>query len=525
MKSPLLCSLLLASSLPWLPYSPASAAEPANRDISVDFQKVKGANDHYEAMCVGAGRAGELLRKAAVEHLQDVQKNCGFKYLRFHGLFHDEMAVYSEEKGQPAYNFQYVDMAYDAILETGMKPFVELGFMPTALASGDKTVFWWKANVTLPKDYEKWGDLVRAFTTHMEQRHGRDEVKQWYFEFWNEPNFHCFFSGNLKDYLQLYDVSAKAVKSVCADYRVGGPATAGNGWVQELINHCKTHTIPLDFISTHTYGVQGVLDEFGTEVLYLSSGNEVISSEVRRVNEQIAKSPMPHLPLIYTEWSSSYSSRDATHDAYISAAYILNSLKQCSGLAKGMSYWTFTDLFEEAGPPPTPFHGGFGLINLQGLHKPSYYAYKFLHELGDQELECSDANATVCRQGGSAQALLWNYTAPANQDAGNNVYFKRDLPPKPIAPVDLSIKNLPPGKYALKVFAIGYRRNDVYTDFLDMGSPANPTRQQIQTLAKKNSGAPMISETVQITNGTAFQRHMEMRENDVYLVTLTPQHD
>jgi xylan 1,4-beta-xylosidase len=190
-----------------------------------------------------------------------------------------------------------------------------------------------------------------------------------------------------------------------------------------------------------------------------------------------------------------------------------------------MSYWTFTDVFEEAGPPPTPFHGGFGLINLQGLHKPSYYAYKFLHELGDEELECSDANATVCRQDGSVQALLWNYTAPANQDAENNVYFKRDLPPKPVAPVDLSIKNLPPGKYALKVFAIGYRRNDVYTDFLDMGSPANPTRQQIQTLAKKNSGAPMISETVQITNGTAFQRRMEMRENDVYLVTLTPQHD
>ena len=193
MKKLLIHSLALTLSLGTL-----LAAETAPRQITVDCQKPKGPNNHYEAVCVGAGRAGELLRKAAVDQLKDVRENCGFQYLRFHGLFHDDMAVYSEEKGKPVYNFQYVDLAYDAILDTGMKPFVELSFMPAALASGSKTVFWWKGNVTPPNDYNKWGNLVHEFTAHMEQRHGRDEVKQWYFEVWNEPNLpNLFFDGTL----------------------------------------------------------------------------------------------------------------------------------------------------------------------------------------------------------------------------------------------------------------------------------------------------------------------------------------
>jgi len=497
----------------------ACAAEPAARLIVADFQSVKGTNSHFEAACVGAGRAAELLRKAAVDQLKDVHDNCGFKFVRFHGLFHDEMAVYSEDKGRPAYNFQYVDLAYDAILDTGMKPLVELGFMPPAMASGSKTVFWWKANVTLPKDYEKWGGLIREFTAHLEQRYGRDEIKTWYFEVWNEPNYPAFFAGRQEDYFKLYDVTARAVKSVCADYRVGGPATSGNGWVPELIEHCRSNNVPLDFISTHTYGVHGALDKSGTTVLYLTAGDEVISSGVRQVHDQIAKSSLPGLPLIYTEWSASYSSRDPVHDSYISAVYILNSLKRSSGFAQGMSYWTFTDVFEEGGPPPSPFHGGFGLVNLQGLHKPAYYAYKFLHELGDEELQCNDASATVCRSGDGAQALVWNFTS-LKQDAPDSVFFKRDLPARPLAPAILTLKNLPAGKYRLEVFGVGYRRNDVYADFMDLGSPASLTRQQVKTLAEKNSGAALSSETVEVKAGEDFRSTLEMRENDAYLVTL-----
>ena len=300
---------------------------------------------------------------------------------------------------------------------------------------------------------------------------------------------------------------------------MGGPSTAGNGWISELSAHCSTNNIPLNFLSTHTYGVRGDFDANGHKGLFLIPGNAEIANAVRGTRHRIDTSPMPALPLYYTEWSTSYSSRDPVHDSYVSAPYLLSNLKRCAGLASAMSYWTFTDVFEEEGPAPTPFHGGFGLIHLQGLHKPSYYAYKFLHALGDTELKNQDTDSTICRDSTGVQALIWNYTY-LPQDAPDTIFYKRDLPAKPLGPVKLILKNLPSGNYTLQIYAIGYDRNDVYDDFLRMGSPANPTREQIKTLADKSSGAPMTTENVEIKPGEPFQHTLEMRENDVYLVTL-----
>jgi xylan 1,4-beta-xylosidase len=501
--------------------APASkAAEPEPRVVTADFQQVKGPNSHYESYCVGAGRAGELLRASALDHLRDVRENCGFRYLRFHGLFHDDMGVVPANKAPEApFNFQYVDQVYDAILALGIKPFVELGFMPSPFASGTKTVFWWKANVTPPKDYADWSKLIRDFTEHMEQRHGRDEVKTWFFEVWNEPNHPGFFSSTQEEYFRMYDVSAAAIKGVCADYRVGGPSTAGNAWIPELINHCSSNNVPIDFVSTHTYGGQYAFDEFGKKTQYLKPEPDIIAKAVAGVAAQVKASPKPDLPLYYTEWSASSSSRDPIHDSYISAPYILNALKRSAGLAKAMSYWTFTDVFEEAGPPPTPFHGGFGLINLQGLHKPSYYAYKFLHALGDTELACADPSATVCRSENGVQALVWHYRCP-KQDAPNAPFFKRDLPAAPLPPVRIVLTHLPAGKYRLKIYGVGYRRNDVYDAFLAMGSPANPTPEQIRKLAAESDGKPCVDEEVQIGAAGEFDHQLPMQENDVWLVTL-----
>jgi len=511
--------LLIAGFVLGAVCTPYLAEAAGARQIQVDCLAVKGTNTHFEAVCVGAGRVAELLRKTAVDQLNDVHTNCGFQYLRFHGLFHDEMAAYTENKGVPSYNFQHIDLAYDAILDAGMKPFVELSFMPAALASTNKTIFWWKANVSAPNNYDKWGELVRAFTLHLEQRYGREEIKKWYFEVWNEPNHPAFFSSTMADYFKLYAASARAVKSVCPDYQVGGPASAGNAWIKEIIDYCQSNSLPLDFISTHTYGVKSLFDEYGQRANYLIAGDEVISKGVEKTKHMIAQSSRPKLPLFYTEWSTSSSSRDPVHDSYLSAAYILNALNRSAGFADAMSYWTYTDVFEEGGPAPSPFHGGFGLVNLQGLHKPSFYAYKFLHELGDEKLVCADANALACRDQSGFQILFWNFTN-VEQREPDNVYFKRDLPAKPLAPVSVTVSNLPAGKYSLQICGVGYRRNDVYADFMDMGSPANPTREQVAQLAGKNSGAPLVSETVEIHAGQTFTRQLEMRENDVYLVKL-----
>lgn len=491
------------------------------RTITSDYTAIKGKHNKFFRETVGAGRAAEGLRADWQAQFETVRRDCGFEYIRFHGLLQDEMGIYSEDKnGNAKYNFQYVDALYDAILQKGMKPFVEFGFMPEKLASGNKTIFWWKGNITPPKDYAKWANLIKALVEHWTNRYGEKEVANWYFEVWNEPNLDIFWSGTQADYFKLFEVSAKAIKSVSKNYQVGGPATAGNGWVPETIDFATKNNVPIDFISTHDYGVKGIgFDSDGKQKLFLDTSSDAIIGNVRQVKQQIITSAKPTLPLHYTEWSTSYSPRDPVHDSYLSAPYILSKLKGTEGFADSMSYWTFTDIFEENGTVPSPFHGGFGLINFQGLKKPSFYAYKFLNALGDEELVNKDAESWVCRSKNGVQILLWNYSPPITTESDQE-FYKKDFPTKDFGTAQISIANLPANNYKMNIYRIGYGINDVYTEYLKLGSPSNLSREQVKTLAEKTSGAPFETSSVKIKTKQVFKRDLQIRENDVFLITL-----
>jgi xylan 1,4-beta-xylosidase len=498
------------------PPTQAKATVVAPRTIAVDVGRVKGPHDKAFRFCVGAGRAAEGLRADWQEQLATVSRECGFRYLRFHGLLHDDMGVFQETRqGEAIYNWQYVDALYDAILGVGMKPFVELGFMPAALASGQKTIFWWKGNVTPPKSYEKWEALIEALTRHLEERYGRDEVASWYFEVWNEPNLEAFWTGSQADYFQLYARAARAIKRVHTGYRVGGPATAGAAWVDEFLRHCTEQDLPVDFVSTHSYNVEGYLDELGKQQLRLVQ-RDVVGDDVLRVAGEIAASPCPEVELHFTEWSASYSSRDPVHDHYFSAPFILSRLKRIAGTAQSLSYWTFTDIFEEGGPGPTPFHGGFGLLNLQGLRKPAFYAYQFLNRLGDMELLNEDPSSWACTSEEGVQILLWDLRTP-DQDAPNQVYFKRDLPSAPTGEVRLVVSGLPAGDYDLALHRVGHRSNDVYADYLLMGSPSWLSGPEVERLASRNDGRAILRRRVTLAAGESLEHRLEMHANDVWL--------
>lgn len=498
------------------------------RLISADLQRTNGVLDTMFKFCVGAGRANEGLRADWQRQLTYAHRECGFKYIRMHGLFDDDMGVYREDShGNPQYNWQYIDELYDFLESIGMKPFVELSFMPDALASGTKTIFWYHGNVTPPKDMKKWADLIRAFVLHEQERYGNAEVRTWYFEVWNEPNLkNGFWTGTQQQYFDFYAATARAIKSVSPNYKVGGPATAGCGWVPEFIHFCDTNHAPLDFISTHTYGVEsGYLDATGTHGTVLSREPDSIWGDVKRVRREIAESAMPWLQLYFTEWSSSYTPADPFHDSYLSAAYILDKLKNCGDAAQAMSYWTFTDIFEEAGPRWTPFHGGFGLINYEDIHKSAFYAYQFLNRLGSTELKDNDLSSWICRDNsGGVQALVWDFTNIfPHTNMINQVFYKRDLPAKSKDKVILDLSSVPKGKYTMEIYKIGYRVNDAYDTYRDLGSPAQLTRPQVAKIKAKNSGAPIETRTVKIGRNGKFEQQFDLRENDVVLVTLKPQ--
>jgi xylan 1,4-beta-xylosidase len=494
------------------------------RVISIDINKAKGSLNTMFKECIGAGRANEGLRADWQQQLAYVKKECGFKYIRMHGLLTDDMGVYREDnKGNPEYNFQYIDVLYDYLLSIGIKPFVELGFMPSELASGSQTIFWWRGNVTPPKDYNKWADLIRNLVLHFTERYGADEVKTWYFEVWNEPNLNFFWTGTQEEYFKLYSFTVKSIKGVNKEYRVGGPATAGAAWVPEMIDFCSKNALPLDFISTHSYGVkQGYVDEFGTTGTILDKNIMSVSGDILNSRRQILNSAMPGLELHYTEWSSSYTPSDPIHDSYHEAAYILEKIKQVGGAANSMSYWVFTDIFEEAGPRFTPFHGGFGLLNYQSINKPAFYAFSFLNKLGNTELVNTDTTSWACKDSkGDVQVLFWDFTNTHPGDSVNNqVYYIRDLPPKPKGKVKIEITGMPCGRYRVEIYKTGYRVNDPYSAYIDMKRPNQLTQQQVHKIKKLDNGSPVSNEEIKINRTGLFSQEFDIRENDVFMLKL-----
>lgn len=499
-----------------------SAAQ--ERVIDVDVRQVQGKLDRMYNLSIGAGRANEGLRADWQQQLADLKRDTGFRYIRFHGLLTDDMGVYKiDAQGKEQYNFQYIDSLFDYLLSIGIKPFVELGFMPSAMASGTKTIFWWKGNVTPPRDYDQWGRLVKALTQHWTDRYGKQEVASWYFEVWNEPNLDGFWAGTQDEYFKLYAHAARAVKSIDHSYRVGGPATAGAAWIPEMIAYADKNKVPLDFVSTHSYGVsQGFLDEFGTTGTVLSTDDMAVASDVLRNRKEIAASKMPKLELHYTEWSSSYTPADPTHDSYHQAAYILKKLKQSTGAVQSMSYWVFTDIFEEPGPRFEAFHGGFGLMNTQGIKKPAYFAYQFLNQLGATEVKNGDKDSYVTVDDkGNAQVLLWDYTHTLPPETNNQQFFVKDLPPKAKGQVKLAMRGLKPGAYTMTVSQVGYKQNDAFTGYIGMGSPKQLTRDQVKTLKAQATGKPARQEKVTVGNDGRLQTALPLRENDVYLLQFT----
>jgi xylan 1,4-beta-xylosidase len=498
--------------------------EIPQRVINVDYSVENGTMNTMFKQCIGAGRANEGLRADWQQQLAYVKKTCDFKYIRMHGLLTDDMAVYHEDNnGNPEYNYQYIDVLFDYLESIGIKPFVELGFMPSALASGYKTIFWWRGNVTPPKDYNKWGNLIRNLTAHFTERYGAEEVKTWYFEVWNEPNLDGFWVGTQEEYFKLYQYSVKAIKSVNPRYKVGGPATAGAAWVPEMIAFCSKNNLPIDFISTHSYGVkQGFLDEYGNSGTVLSKDPMAVSGDILNSRKQIASSSMPNLELHYTEWSSSYTPADPVHDSYHEAAYILEKIKQVGNAANSMSYWVFTDIFEESGPRFTPFHGGFGLLTIQGINKAALYSYQFMNKLGKTELVNTDTRSWACKSdNGGVQLLCWDFTNTHPGDSVHNQkYYVKDLPSKSKGKIKINISHVPAGAYTLEIYKVGYRVNDVYTGYLDMGKPKQLNKEQVEELKRHNDGSPVSIEVIEVETNMAFSKELDIRENDVFLLNM-----
>ena len=364
--------------------------------------------------CVGTGRMVLALQKEYIDHLKMVQQSIHFQYIRGHGLFCDDVGIYREYemdgKTYPFYNFTYLDRIMDTYLENGIRPFLELGFMPEKLKTGDKTVFYWKGNVTPPVSYEKWAELITVTLDHLIERYGREEVVTWPVEVWNEPNI-SFWDGTMEEYFMLYDYSAGAVKKVDPRIQVGGPAICGvetEKWLRSFFEHCIEKESPLDFITRHCYTANETTN-CGHYIYHTMNDPTYMIEELKETRRIMEDYPrITKMPLHITEFNSSYVPICPVHDTDFNAAYIARILSEAGEYADSYSYWTFSDVFEESDVPKSVFHGGFGMIALNSIKKPTFYAFEFFSK-ACRELLYRDDHLTITKDDDRYVIIGWNY--------------------------------------------------------------------------------------------------------------------
>ena len=376
----------------------------------------------------GSGRAILSLRESYRRDLKMMKSATDFAYVRPHGIFLDEVGVYDEDdQGKPIYNFTYVDEIYDGLLAAGVRPFVELGFMPKKLAARPtKYPFWYAPIVGLPKSWERWQALIEHFARHLVDRYGIDEVAAWYFEVWNEPNLE-FWDGEPKQstYFELYDRTARTLKQVSPKLRVGGPATAQAAWVKQFIAHVASVNAPVDFISTHVYANDTAHDVLGTNESI--PRDQMVRRAVGKVHDEIKSSGRPQLPLIWSEFNASYKNEPEVTDTSFMGPWLADTVRRCDGLADIMAFWTFSDVFEEQGVSKTPFYGGFGAIAQGGIAKASFHAFELLHRLGALRLANAAENVLVTKQAdGAFVVAVWNMALPGRHAPVRHVRLRLD---------------------------------------------------------------------------------------------------
>ncbi|WP_026498024.1 GH39 family glycosyl hydrolase [Butyrivibrio sp. WCD2001] len=459
--------------------------------------------------CVGTGRLGLALTEEYLKELEFVQEMIGFSYIRGHGLFSDDVAIYNEyeEDGETKveYNYTYIDRIFDSFLRLGIRPYLELGFMPGQLASGTQTIFYWKGNTTPPKDYKKWTDMVIALLSHLKKRYGEETVT-WPIEVWNEPNLPGFwYKADMQEYFKLFKETFLAIKNYDSRYKVGGPAICGvrdAEWIEAFLEFCKKECIKPDRITRHHYTV-----EFPERIGHYDY-SKLEDPKMRFENLQSTRDIVDSydefrgLPIHLSEFSTSYTPRGVIHDTNLNAAYLAGQLAGLGDVNEAYSYWTFGDVFEEQGVQHSLFHGGFGMVADGNIPKPTFWTFYFYKQLKMFGEGCvyRDDKAVIVKNDFGYAGVLWNI---GEEEISADLDF--ELPEA--------------GEYTLIKKTVDETCCNPLKLWHDLGEPAYPSKAEKEMI--KSAAWPLTTSSVEVSKNGTVDVSFTLKKHGVLYFTLT----
>ncbi|HKK61226.1 MAG TPA: hypothetical protein VJ951_01620 [Bacteroidales bacterium] len=359
----------------------------------------KGQRVEFRHSWEGLGNIDQMLwmtRLDCLQQLEDAHKDLGLRHVRAVGLFDDNLAVvgkdprkFDNENAKPRINWQNVDYIFDSLLDRGIAPMFTTTFMPEALSSGNQTVFETKNNVSLPKSFQEWEQLVSVTAGHMLDRYGKKRMENWYYEVWNEPNLGAFFGGSKEDFFKLWKVTYDVIKKANPEFRIGGPSTARAEWIPEFLEYARKNDCMPDYLIGHIYNNDSeyaALSPFaGPQDDKINRSPNFLSGVVRGVSE-LADSLNFNGEIHWNEWGRSWFPFDPMRETSNEAAFIVKTMAEVSQYADYFAYWCLSDIYNQLGFGAETFHGNYGMMNLQGLKKPAYFAHQLLSQLGTEEI-------------------------------------------------------------------------------------------------------------------------------------------
>ena len=481
-------------------------------------------------------RAKEILLESIQQQLRTLQKEVGFRYIKFHGILDDTMMLYNEDhKGNPFLTYQYVDQMIDFLLSIGLRPLIQFSFMPRMLAKDTSaTIFYNPVILSEPKDYNKWNFLITSLTNHFIERYGLEEVRSWLFCFWNVPFQSYMFAFETDEIsYELYRLTRACVKQCDSHLLFGAPSYGsldfGKTQYYNFLDYCIAGSCFPDFYNLNFYPVKtstskdlatfGVSDK---ESIILSEDPDYMAHSLDVIRSNL--STYPKLPIYITEWSSTSSHRDWLNDTCYRSAYIVKNILENYDQVESFGNWCLSDTLEELPFDNQFFYGEMGLFTCSGIKKPAYYAYVFLNKLMNTLVDRGPGYFVTANQKGDYIILLYNYIhiSPlyAQGILFNVTYIERYnafVDPSPMD-IDLTLTNAENGNYILTEHMVNRDHGSAFDEWVRMGAVPLSTEEEIRIL--KGRSMPKLNKTRIEVNNRRINYYAELEPHEIRLIEI-----